>query len=244
MPSLFSDAPRAESAVDQLIETVHVLLAPGGCAWDRQQTHKTLAKYLLEESCEAIDAIEAGDAEEVAEELGDVLFQVLFHAEIARRDGEGYDLDSIAAATNEKMRRRHAHVFGDESQRTQDIAEIEASWKRIKDEEKAARTSVLEGVPQSLPALALAAKVISRGESLGLMGDRDSMAASFPFADEREVGRMLLAMTAAARAQGFDPENALRATVRELAGEIRDAEVKLGDAGVIGSAGETGSAGV
>lgn len=234
MSNLFSNKPQSESALAELVLTVRTLLGEGGCAWDRLQTHESLAKYLVEESAEAVDAIGAGDSEELAEELGDVLFQVLFHAEIARRDGEGYDIESVAAATNEKMRRRHAHVFGDESQLTQDIAEIEASWKRLKDEEKSSRTSVLDGVPQSLPALALAAKVLSRGKSLGILGDDEATAASFPFEDSQDVGRTLLALVAAAQAQGYDPELALRTTVQELSREIKTAENALGDAGIVG----------
>ncbi|SNS66393.1 XTP/dITP diphosphohydrolase [Micrococcales bacterium KH10] len=238
MSQLFSNAPQSISALEELVQTVRTLLGEGGCAWDRQQTHETLAKYLLEETCEALDAIAAKDHEELSEELGDVLFQVLFHAEIARRDDEGYDIESLAAATNEKMRRRHAHVFGTPEQRTQDIDEIEESWKQLKDAEKSGRTSVLDGVPQSLPALSLAAKVISRGESLGLLGSREDAAATFPFTDEQEVGRTLLAIASAARAQGFDPEQALRATVRDLSVEIRAAEEGLRDAGVVGRSGD------
>ncbi|GAA2237998.1 hypothetical protein GCM10010401_07770 [Rarobacter faecitabidus] len=241
MSQLFSNSPQSSSALEELVQTVRTLLGEDGCAWDREQTHETLAKYLLEETCEALDAIAAGDNDELAEELGDVLFQVLFHAEIARRDGEGYDIESLAAATNEKMRRRHAHVFGDPAQRTQNIDEIEASWKRLKDEEKAERTSVLDGVPQSLPALALAAKVVARGESLGLLGTREAAAATFPFDDEEQLGRMLLALVSSARAQGYDPEQALRATVRELSAEIRVAEDQLGDAGVVGRSGDAPS---
>lgn len=235
MSDLFSHAAPVPGPLDDLVETVHILLAEGGCPWNREQTHASLVPYLIEESAELVEAIEAGTAPDVEEELGDVLYQLLFHAELAARDGEGYDIRSVAAAANEKMRRRHPHVFGDDQART--IEQIEAMWQRVKAEEKADRRSVLDGVPMALPALALADKVIGRAESIGLLGDRSAGPGSIPLADEEELGALLLAVVASARAAGLDAEGALRSVVRGLAGEVREAEWRAADAGVIGVAG-------
>lgn len=230
MSDLFSNAPAASTSLDQLIETVRTLLADDGCPWDRQQTHDTLTKYLIEETAELVDAIEVGTATDVAEELGDVLYQLLFHARLAENDGEGYDIQSVAAAANEKMRRRHPHVFGDDDART--TAEIEAMWARVKAEEKADRRSVIDGIPMGLPALALADKVIGRAGTIGLL---DTQAGGgVPVASEEELGSLLLAIVASARAAGLDSERALRTTVRGLAAEVRAAEWAVTDAGVIG----------
>lgn len=232
MADLFSHAPTASTSLDQLIETVRFLLTDDGCPWDREQTHESLATYLIEESAELVDAIEAGTPDDVKEEIGDVLYQLLFHAQLAANSGEGYDIQAVAAATNEKMRRRHPHVFGDDTSRT--TAEIEAMWQRVKAEEKAERRSVLDGVPMGLPALALADKVIGRAASIGLV-DADA-GGGIPVTSEEELGALLLAIVASARAGGLDAERALLTTVRGLASEVRTAEWQASDAGVIGVA--------
>ncbi|HHW50949.1 MAG TPA: MazG family protein [Pseudoclavibacter sp.] len=230
MSELFSHASRPQSPLDELIETMRILLDEGGCPWDREQTHESLAKYLIEESAELVDAIEEGTAKDVKEELGDVLYQLLFHAQIAANAGEGYDIQDVAAATNEKMRRRHPHVFGDDPAHTNE--EIEAMWARVKAQEKAERTSVLDGVPMNLPALALADKVIGRAASLGLVPG--GAEAGIPLESEEQLGGLLLAIVASARAQGLEAERALRRTVKALAGEVRQAEWQASDAGVVG----------
>ncbi len=230
MADLFSHAPTASTPIDELIGTVQVLLADDGCPWDRQQTHESLAKYLIEETYELVDSIEAGTTEDVKEELGDVLYQLLFHAQLAANSGEGYGIQDVAAATNEKMRRRHPHVFGDDPSRTTE--EIEAMWQRVKAEEKAERRSVLDGVPMGLPALALADKVIGRAGSIGLLDA--SAGSAIPVSTEEELGALLLAIVASSRAAGLDAERALRTTVRGLAAEVRSAEWSASDAGVIG----------
>lgn len=188
------------------------------CVWSQTMTHSSLVTYLIEESYELIDAVEADDREVMLEELGDVLLQVVFHAEIARRTpAEQFSLDDIARAANEKMIRRHPHVFGDETAHT--VEEVWRVWSAAKAAEKSTRTSALDGIPQSMPALALAEKVLTRAERAGLPAPAEHPVRRF--ADEAELGRVLLELSADARAQGFDAERALRSALRELQDGIR-----------------------
>ena len=136
---------------------------PGGCAWHEVQTHESLIPFLIEETAEFIDAIERGlPASEVAEELGDVLYQVLFHAAIAERDGEGYDLNSVASRLSAKLQARHPHVFGDRGYMTVD--ELNAEWERLKEDaagERRGSRGALDGIPAGMPTLARSAKAVS-----------------------------------------------------------------------------------
>jgi XTP/dITP diphosphohydrolase len=214
-----TDAPHPR--LDELITVLERLRAPGGCAWDREQTHESLVKYLLEETYELIDAIETGDREDMIEELGDVLYQVVFHSDIAAHTpGEEFTLEDVAAHMTKKMIGRHPHVFGDATAHTAE--DVVAIWDDLKADEKPHRTSVLDGIPQGMPALALADKVIGRAEKLGVL-EADTTGA-VPLADEAELGGLLLAIVASARARGLDAERALRTTVRGLQAEIREAE--------------------
>jgi XTP/dITP diphosphohydrolase len=221
------------SKLDELIEVTAVLRAPGGCAWDAEQTHESLVKYLVEESHELIDAIESGTRDDMLEELGDVLYQVLFHADIASHTpGEDFDIQDVAAHMTAKMVGRHPHVFGDESLET--AADVEAAWDGFKAREKPARTSVLDGIPLGMPSLALADKLIGRAQKIGVI-DGD-VPAIVPVESEDELGPLLLAIVASAKSQGLDAERALRTTLRGLREEIAEAESAAGDAGVIGVA--------
>jgi XTP/dITP diphosphohydrolase len=203
--------------MDELIATLERLRAPGGCAWDRDQTHASLVQYLVEETFELVDAIEAGDDAELIEELGDVLYQVLFHADIAAEEGR-FTLEDVAAHMTAKMVGRHPHVFGDAVADTPDA--VMASWDTLKAAEKPARASVLDGIPQGMPSLALADKLLGRAGKVGV--DRAAVA-DLP-ATEHELGEQLLATVVAARAAGFDAERALRSALRDLQQDIRDAE--------------------
>ena len=128
------------------------LRSPGGCPWDAEQTHESLVPYLIEEAHEAVEAIESGDRAHMAEELGDVLLQVVFHARVAQEHPEApFDIDDVAGGIVEKLVRRHPHVFADVDADT--AAEVAANWEQIKAAEKAGRTSVLDGIPAGLPAL-------------------------------------------------------------------------------------------
>lgn len=226
--------------LQSLIETAHQLRAPGGCAWDAEQTHRSLIQYLLEETYELIDAIESGSREEVIEELGDVLYQVIFHSDLGSTGtfGEPFDIEDVAQFMEQKMRSRHPHVFGTEEEqerfRAQTGDEVMQNWDNHKKKEKPTRTSVLDGIPQAMPALALASKVMGKAEKLGML-DLDE--AAIPLGNEAELGKLLLAVVQSAKAQGLDPERALREATRELQVEIRSFELSdATDAGVIGVA--------
>jgi XTP/dITP diphosphohydrolase len=221
--------------LEELIAVLERLRAPGGCAWDREQTHESLVQYLVEETYELVDAIETGNREELIEELGDVLYQVVFHSDIAAHTaGEEFTLEDVAANMTAKMIGRHPHVFGDATAETAD--DVMAVWDELKAVEKPGRTSVLDGIPQSMPALALADKVLGRAQKVGLL-DPDA-AASVPMTSEAELGGLLLAIVSSAKSAGLDAERALRVTLRELQNEIREAETDPFDAGVVGVAGQ------
>jgi XTP/dITP diphosphohydrolase len=189
------------------------------CVWSQRETHESLVQYLIEESYELVEAIESGTRDDLLEELGDVLWQVVFHAEIARRTpAEGFDIQDVAANVRAKMVRRHPHVFGGEVAETpEDVVRL---WTAAKKAEKRDRTSVLDGIPSALPALALADKTLGRAASVGVEPDASPAA----FSNEEELGELLLGVVAAARAQGLDAERALRTSTRALAREVRGAE--------------------
>ena len=174
------------------------------CSWKREQTHRSLARYLLEETHEALEAIDTGDVDHLREELGDLLLQVYFHAVIAEEAGE-FTLDDVAGDIIAKMRRRNPHVLGDDSGSGARLQAFEVTelWESIKATEKP-RDSVLEGLPPGLPALLLADKVLDRLERAGRPAT----------AEGDELGERLLALVAEARETGVDPEQALRDAVR------------------------------
>lgn len=176
------------------------------CAWTRQQTHDSLGRYLLEETYETLEALDAGDPDLLREELGDLLMQVVFHAEVAADTGEGWDVDDVAAGITDKLVRRNPHVFGDGTARTPE--EIDAAWQAVKAQEKQsagrADRSPLEGIARDLPALATARKALDRVPDLDTSGD--------------DVGSRLLRLVAEAREQGVDAEEALRRAVRDRLG--------------------------
>ena len=214
-----SSDPAAHPNLDSLIAAVDEILGPRGCVWNKQQTHRTLVRYLVEETFETVDAIQADDTENLREELGDVLYQVILHSRLAAQEGR-FDLEDVAGAADEKMRRRHPHVFGDAH--ADSVEEVAAIWAAAKAEEKSDRTSVLDGIPSGLPALQLADKVVGRAADLGLIDGEAPGPLAFTEGDQ--VGQLLLAVVAAARAVGFDAESELRRTTHALADEIRTAE--------------------
>jgi len=174
------------------------------CAWKQEQTHRSLTRYLLEETHEAIEAIDEGDAEHLREELGDLLLQVWFHAVIAEEAGE-FTLDDVVVDIIDKMRRRNPHVFGPDGELVAPgtAASVNEVWESIKATEKS-RDSVLDGLPPALPARLYADKVLDRLERAGTPAD----------AGGTDLGDRLLALVAEARADGVDPEQALRDAVR------------------------------
>ncbi|MFI6280058.1 nucleoside triphosphate pyrophosphohydrolase [Streptomyces sp. NPDC050988] len=187
------------------------------CPWSSQQTHKGLAKYGIEEAYELVEAIEEGDRDELREELGDVLLQVVFHARIAEEGGpedddEPFSIDDVAGGIVTKLIHRHPHVFGDETASTPE--EVKEHWLRTKAVEKR-RTSVTEGVPLGQPGLALAAKLASRARTAGL---------EVPLPQGEGVGYELLALAVRAETDGVDPEAALRVAARAYRDAIRVSE--------------------
>jgi XTP/dITP diphosphohydrolase len=191
------------------------------CVWSQQIDHRALVPYLVEESAELIDAVEEGSRAELREELGDLLWQVLFHAEIASRDPDDpFDIDDVARGLTDKMVRRHPHVFAGEVATTPE--EVLVLWNAAKAEEKHHRTSVLDGVSERMPSLALAQKMLGKARSLVVeRAQRDETPA---IASEAELGDALLALVATAREHGWDAERALRERLRTLAADIRAAE--------------------
>lgn len=227
-------AEGGQTKLDELIAVTARLRAPGGCPWDADQTRASLVQYLIEETYELVDAIEAGSRDDLIEELGDVLYQVLFHADLAAHTpGEEFDIQDVAAHMTAKMVGRHPHVFGDRVAET--AADVVGFWDELKRDEKPHRTSVLDGIPQGMPALALADKLLGRAHKVGLF-DADA-AGPIPMASEDELGPLLLAIVASAKARGLDAERALRAALRGLQDEIREAETvqapDVADAGII-----------
>ncbi|MEV0301557.1 nucleoside triphosphate pyrophosphohydrolase [Streptomyces prasinus] len=183
------------------------------CPWSSRQTHKGLAKYGIEEAYELVEAIEEGDRDELREELGDVLLQVVFHARIAEEHPEEpFSVDDVAGGIVAKLVHRHPHVFGDETATTPE--EVKEHWLRTKAVEKR-RTSVTEGVPLGQPGLALAAKLASRVRTAGL---------DVPLPRAEGIGYELLGLAVRAEAEGADPEAALRAAARAYRDAIRAAE--------------------
>ncbi|KTR82325.1 nucleoside triphosphate hydrolase [Leucobacter chromiiresistens] len=231
--SMRTDAAGDPRPFDALLATVRRLVAPGGCAWHETQTHESLTQFLVEETAELIDAIERQlPASEIQSELGDVLYQVLFHAAIAERDGEGYDFDGIASTLNEKLVRRHPHVFGDRGYMT--VEELHAEWERLKEDaagEDRGSRGPLEGIPAGMPTLARAAKVIERLKRAGLIdpgaGDaypEDPLAALIGPDEQRlaefGIGDAMLAMLMRANRAGVDPDRALRLAVDRLTARV------------------------
>jgi len=214
---------------DRLLDLVRVmarLRGPGGCPWDAEQTHASLARHLLEETHEAIDAIDAGDRERLRDELGDVLLQVVFHAQMAADDG-AWDVDDVARGIVEKLIRRHPHVFGDVE--VEGAAEVLVNWERIKADEKGEQ-ALEDDIPETLPALARAAKVQRRAAGWGfewrsvdsavaaLREEVDELATNTDAANaEEELGDVLFATVSVARKLGVDAESALRRTIRGFA---------------------------
>ena len=192
------------------------------CVWTQQIDHRALVPYLVEEAAELVDAVEAGSRADLREELGDLLWQVLFHAEIASRDVEDpFDIDDVARDLTDKMVRRHPHVFAGVVATTPE--EVLVHWNAAKAAEKHARTSVLDGVSHHMPSLALAQKLLGKAAAVGVAAPSAPAAAAAP-ADEAALGDALLALVATARAQGWDAERALRERLRMLEAEIRETE--------------------
>ncbi len=208
-----------------LLRVMARLRGPDGCPWDREQTHQTLGRHLLEEAHETLEAIDDGDPERLREELGDLLLQVVFHAEMARLEGT-FDIDDVASAITAKLVRRHPHVFGDV--RVSSADEVLVNWEQIKKEEKGEH-AVDDEIPATLPALARAAKVQRRAAGSGfdwrtreaalakVREELGELERAGPGEAEDELGDLLFAVAAVGRRLNLDPETALRKATRRFA---------------------------
>jgi MazG family protein len=222
--------PAMSSPFHRLVEIMDRLRDPGGCPWDREQTVHTLAPYFLEEAYEVVDAISGGEPEKLREELGDLLLQIVFVARIAREKG-WFDIDDVCDGISEKMIRRHPHVFGDRE--VSGSTEVLQNWEDIKRDERAANgeSSVLDGVPDSLPALLKAFRMTEKAAAVGFDWRRpadvmvkmheemaeleDELVKGEASANERvraEMGDVLFVMANLARHLRVEPETALQGT--------------------------------
>jgi XTP/dITP diphosphohydrolase len=201
------------------------LRSPGGCPWDAEQTHESLARYLLEETYEALEAMDQGDLGSLREELGDLLLQVVFHARIAQESDSTFSLDAIAKGVVDKLVRRHPHVFTDLVVTSNE--ELETNWAKIKEEEKQ-RESVTDGVPQAMPALQLATQLIYRARNSGVVaGDsqtKESLREVIGEVSQEQIAALLVATVELAREADIDAESVLRAEMMRYRSKVRESE--------------------
>jgi uncharacterized protein YabN with tetrapyrrole methylase and pyrophosphatase domain len=200
-----------QSAINQLLEVMSRLRAPGGCPWDREQDHMTLRWHAVEEVYELIDAIESSDDHELEEELGDLLLQVIFHCQLAKERG-AFNFDAVARHITQKLIRRHPHVFG--KTKVKNVAQVWANWEKIKRAEKhgtvRARPSTLDGIPRHLPALLRAEKLTKKARRAQLVQE------PMPRLKLSRVGlgKKLLELASYAQSRGWSAEDLLRSETR------------------------------
>ncbi len=233
---------KSNSSLYKLREIAAILRAEGGCAWDRAQTSKTLKPYLIEEAYEVYEAIESGDPANLKEELGDLLYQVYAHSQIADEEGK-FSIDDVADGISAKLVYRHPHVFGDEKAETSE--EVIDRWEKIKKKEKAHRESILDGVPVHLPALLKAYRVQQKVSRIGFDWDkiedveakleeeisefRESLGTEDHQHITEELGDMLFTLVNIARFLDINPEEALLKTVDKFMGRFRYVEKRSGE---------------
>ena len=210
-------------AIEDLLNVMARLRAPDGCPWDREQDHRTLRRHAIEEVYELIDAIEAGDDHEMAEELGDLLLQVVFHCQMAKERG-AFDFEMVARHLVDKLIRRHPHVFGDT--KVKDVDEVWANWEQIKHAEKKGtrheRPSALDGIPKHLPALLRAEKLVKKARKARLLTGAKTRTRR----SKSTVAKKLFALTETAQAHGWSAEELLSEEIKRRERELRRAEGK------------------
>jgi len=213
------------SPVEHLVQVMDQLRSPGGCPWDAEQTHQSLARYLLEETYEALEAMDQADLGSLREELGDLLLQVVFHARIAQESDSTFSLDAIAQGVVDKLVRRHPHVFTDLVVTSSE--ELEANWAKVKQEEKQ-RESVTDGVPQAMPALQLATQLIYRARKSGIdAGDsqvKESLRNVIGDVTQENIAALLVATVELARELDIEAESVLRAEMMRYRTRVRESE--------------------
>lgn len=230
---------------DRLVSVMSRLRGKGGCPWDREQTHRSLKPFLIEEAYEVIDAIDSEKDEALCEELGDLLFQVLFHSEIAKEEGR-FDIESVLKATTEKMTSRHPHVFSDDEKNSQanDSKTVLAKWEELKKKEPRNRNrqSVLDGIPKSLPPLLRAHQIQARASRVGfdwkqsepvfekveeeLKELREAVEENDPKKIENELGDLLFSIVNYARFMKINPEDAMRKTIKKFTTRFQKIELE------------------
>jgi tetrapyrrole methylase family protein / MazG family protein len=239
---------RAAAAIDRLVAIMERLRGPDGCPWDREQTLRSIRQYALEETYEVLEAIDADDVSAHREELGDLLLQIVFQAQLRREQG-AFELADVADAISDKLVSRHPHVFGDAQ--VKDAEGVLKQWAALKREEKKAKgggKSVLEGVPREMPALARADRLCEKASRIGFdwpdasgarakideeLREVDEAAASGdPAALEHELGDLLFAVGNLARKHGIAPEEALRGAIARFVGRFEHVERELERRGV------------
>src|SRR6266566_3642517 len=198
---------KKNSAITELIRIMARLRSPTGCPWDREQDHRSLRWHAVEEVYELLDAIEARDDHEMAEELGDVLLQVVFHCQLAKERG-AFDFDKVARHITEKLIRRHPHVFGD--LKVKDVDQVWANWEKIKQAEKHgtrhARPSALDGIPRHLPSLLRAEKLVKKARRAKLLGNSKGNRKL----TRSRLARQLFELATYAQSKGWSAEELLR----------------------------------
>lgn len=235
MPRRKAATDRPRPAIERLLEIMARLRAPDGCPWDREQDHRSLRYHAVEEVYELLDAIEAGDDHEMEEELGDVLLQVVFHAQMASERG-AFDFNDVAQHLVDKLVHRHPHVFGDAEART--AAAVWEQWDRLKQVEKAGtrkpRKSAFDGIPRRLPALMRAQKLVKKAGRAGLAEPGalelhdDSGGRVRGARLKRKVAQHLLALAQLCQEQGWSAEELLREETRRRERAWRKAEARRG----------------
>lgn len=231
MKDQIQDESGACCAYQYFVDTVRTLRDPGGCPWDAEQTHQSLRINLLEEAYETLEALDSGDSGALEEELGDLLIQIVFHADIARREGN-FDADTLCIKVAEKLIRRHPHVFGD-AEALASGEEVVDRWEQIKREEAGGVRSLVESIPKAMPALAQSAISQRRAIRAGLdVGPPTDETGGFQRRSEQETdddverraGEYLAAVVRSIQEQGVDPETALLKVSSELRERVLRAE--------------------
>ncbi len=214
---------KKKPAIEDLLQVMAKLRSPQGCPWDREQSHLTLRRHAIEEVYELIDAIEARDDHEMAEELGDLLLQVVFHCQLARERG-AFDFEKVTRHLVDKLIRRHPHVFGDT--KVKDVDEVWANWEKIKHAEKKGtrheRPSALDGIPKHLPALLRVEKLVKKARKAKLLPESKSIRRS----SKAAVAQELFELAAYAQSRGWTAEELLLAETKKRERALRKVESK------------------
>lgn len=228
----------------KLVQIMAALRSENGCPWDREQTRQSLTPFLVEETYEVLDAIESNNTEQIKEELGDLLFQIIFHCQVAKEAGE-FDINAVIDKISRKMVHRHPHVFGDEKFETSE--EVLKQWEERKKEEGKQRGSILEGIPKQMPSLLRAHRIQSRAARVGFDWDKkedvikkldeeiaefkESLNSEDQSAMQDELGDVFFSLVNIARFIGVNPEEALRRTISKFIHRFRHIEMRAADTG-------------